>query len=92
MKFKRAGIGTKLLVLILLVAAVTGLLSLQSRLREAQENRDLISAQVQEQREKNAALAEDIANSGDPDYRENIARSELGLLKPGEIEFVDTSH
>ena len=92
MKFKRAGIGTKLLVLILMVAAVTALLSLQSQLRAAQESRDLLSTQVQEQREKNAALADDIANSDDPEYLENIARSELGLLEPDEIEFVDTSH
>ena len=48
MKFKRAGIGTKILVLVLLVAAVTTMLSLQAQLRQAQEDRDLLSAQVQQ--------------------------------------------
>lgn len=92
MKFKRAGIGTKVLVLVLLVACVTALLSLQSQLKQAQAGREELSQQVQEQEEINAALADDIANSDDPEYLENIARIKLGLLKPGEIEFIDTSH
>ena len=90
MKFKRAGIGTKILVLVLLVAAVTTMLSLQ--LRQAQEDRDLLSAQVQQQQEENAALADAIAHSDDPEYLADIARIKLGLLEPDEIEFVDTSH
>ena len=92
MKVKRAGLGTKLLVLVLLAAAVIALLSLQSQLRQAQADRDVLSAQVQEQEEINAALADDIANSDDPEYLANIARIKLGLLKPDGIEFVDTSH
>ena len=90
-RFKRAGIGTKLLVLVLLVAAVTALLSMRAKLETAQAQRDLLSQQVQEQIETNAALADDIANSSDPEYLANIARSKLGLLEPDEIKFVDTS-
>ena len=92
MKVKRAVIGTKILVLILLVAAVTALLSMRSQLQTAQARRDLLSQQVQEQLEVNAALADDIAHSGDPEYLANIARIKLGLLQPGEIKFVDTSN
>ena len=92
MKFKRAGIGTKILVLVQLVAAVTTMLSLQAQLRQAQEDRDLLSAQVQQQQEENAALADAIAHSDDPEYLADIARIKLGLLEPDEIEFVDTSH
>ena len=44
-----------------------------------------------QQQEVNAALADDIANSDNPEYLANVARTELGLLTPGEIEFVDTS-
>ena len=47
---------------------------------------------VQEQQEENAALADSIANSDDPDYLANIARVMLGLLAPDEIEFIDTSY
>lgn len=91
MKIKRAGVGTKLLVLVLMVAAVTGLLSVHSQLTEAQTQRDQLKAQVQMQEESNSALSEAIANSEDPEYIANIARSELDLLEPGEFRFVDTS-
>ncbi len=92
MKLKRAGVGTKILVLILLVAAITTLLSLQSQMRQAEADRDLLSAQVQQQQEENAALADAIDHSDDPEYLADIARIKLGLLEPDEIEFVDTSH
>ncbi|HIT32981.1 MAG TPA: septum formation initiator family protein [Candidatus Enterenecus stercoripullorum] len=92
MKLKRAGVGTKVLVLILLVAAITTLLSLQGQVRQAEEDRDLLSAQVQQQQEENAALADAIVHSDDPEYLADIARIKLGLLEPDEIEFVDTSH
>ena len=92
MKLKRAGIGTKVLILILLAACATALLSLQGQLRQAQEERDALGVQVQEQQEENAALADSIANSDDPEYLANIARVMLGLLALDEIEFIDTSY
>lgn len=91
MKFKRAGIGTKFVVLVLLVASVTALLSLNSRLDTAKAARDLLSSQVQDQREINAALAEDIENCSDPEQIASIARDKLGLLEQDEIVFIDTS-
>ena len=91
MKFKRAGFGTKFVVLVLLVASVTALLSLNSRLETAKAARDALTSQVQDQREINAALAEDIENCGDPEQIAGIARDKLGLLGQDEIVFVDTS-
>ena len=78
MRVKRAGIATKLLVLVLLAVLAAGLLSTQAKLTEARSARDELARQVEEQREANAALAD-------------IARSRLGLLEPDEIEFVDSS-
>ena len=91
MKVKRAGMATKLLVLVLLAALAAALLSTQAKLNAAQSERDELARQVEEQREANAALADDIAHSGDPEYLADIARSKLGLLEPDEIEFVDSS-
>lgn len=91
MKVKRAGIGTKILILVLLVAVVTALLSMRTQLTEAKSQRDLLQARVQEQVERNAALSDAIDHSNDPEYIANIARSELGLVEPDEIRFVDTS-
>ena len=90
-RVKRAGMATKLLVLVLLAALAVALLSTQAKLSVAQSDRDELARQVEAQREANAALADDIAHSGDPDYLADIARSKLGLLEPDEIEFVDSS-
>lgn len=91
MRVKRAGMATKLLVLVLLAALAVALLSTQAKLNAAQDARDELARQVEEQREANAALADDIAHSGDPEYMADIARNKLGLLEPDEIEFVDSS-
>ena len=91
MKFKRAGAGAKILILVLLAAAVTALLSVKTRLDAAQADRDALARQVQAQQEANAALADEIAHSDDPEYLEDIARDKLGLLEPDEIVFADPS-
>ena len=91
MKLKRAGMATKLLVLVLLAAVSVALLSTQSKLSAAQADLEALSRQVQEQQEANAALQDGIDHSGDPEYLADIARGRLGLVEPGEIEFVDSS-
>ena len=91
MKVKRAGMATKLLVLVLLAVLAAGLLTTRAQLNAAQADRDELIRQVQAQQEINAALADDIAHSGDPEYLADIARSKLGMLRPDEIEFVDSS-
>ena len=91
MKVKRAGMATKLLVLVLLAALAVALLSTQAKLSAAQSERDELVRQVEAQRQANAELADDIAHSDDPDYLADIARNKLGLLEPDEIEFVDSS-
>ncbi len=91
MKFKRAGIATKLLVLVLLAVAAISLLTVRGQLSQAQTMRDQYKAQVQTQQEANAALADAIDHSDDWEYVLNIARSKLGLLETGELRFVDTA-
>ena len=91
MRTKRAGIGTKFVILALLVASVTALLTLNSRLDQAKLERDTLSQEVQDQAEDNAALADDIANCDDPDRIAAIAREKLGLVGQDEIVFIDTS-
>ena len=91
MKLKRAGMPTKLLVLVLLAAVAIALLSTQAKLSAAQADRDALSRQVQAQQEANAALQDGIDNGSDPDYLADIARSRLNLVEPGEIVFEDSS-
>ena len=91
MKLKRAGIGTKFVILVLLVASVTALLSLNSRLDAARAELNTVGQAVRDQEETNAALAEDIANRDDPHLLASIAREKLGLVGQDEIVFEDTS-
>ena len=91
MKTKRAGIGTKFVILVLLVASITTLLSLNSQLETARQERDALSQAVQDQRERNAALAADLENCDDPEQIAAIAREKLGLVGQDEIVFIDTS-
>ena len=80
-----------LAVLVLLAAVSVALLSTQAKLSDAQADREALSRQVQEQQEANAALQDGIDHGADPEYLADIARSRLGLVEPGEIEFVDSS-
>ena len=91
MKLKRAGLATKLLVLVLLAAVSIALLSIQAKLSAAQADREALSRQVQAQQEANAALQDGIDHGSDPNYLADIARSRLGLVEPGEIVFEDSS-
>ena len=91
MKTKRAGIGTKFVILVLLVASITTLLSLNARLDAAKAERDALVQAVQDQKERNAALEADIENCTDPEQIAAIAREKLGLVGQDEIVFIDTS-
>ncbi len=92
MKFKRAGIITKIVVLILLIYIAITLLSVRSRIQTAAAAYQTIQAQVDEQTATNAALASDIANKDDPDTILAIAKERMGLLESGEIIFYDTTN
>ena len=92
MKLKKAGLLTKIVVLALLIYMSITLLNLQSRIQETQATRDQYQQQVDSQTQVNAALANDVANSDDPEYALKIARSRLGLVVPGEKIFEDITH
>lgn len=87
MRVKKAGLLTKLVVLALLIATATSLLELNSRLQEAQAEKDELSRQVAAQTQTNADLADAIEHSDDPERIADIARDKLGLVEPGEIIF-----
>ena len=70
---------TKLVILVLLAAIGWQLYGLRSQVRRAQEERE------------NAALEADITEGPTDEKLEEIARDELGLVKPGEYVF-EPSH
>ena len=82
---------TKLVILVLLVAIGWQLYGLRSQVRRAQEEREQYAALVAEKQRENAALEADITEGPTDEKLEEIARAELGLVKPGEYVF-EPSH
>lgn len=91
MRAQRAGLATKLLILLLLMAALLALLSARTRLEEARRELEAVNRQVQAQREINAGLAGNGADGG-ADGALDVARARLGLVEPDEKVFVDANH
>ena len=82
---------TKLVILVLLAAIGWQLYGLRSQVRRAQEEREQYAALVAEKQRENAALEADITEGPTDEELEEIARDELGLVKPGEYVF-EPSH
>ena len=82
---------TKLVILVLLAAIGWQLYGLRSQVRRAQEEREQYAALVAEKQRENAALEADITEGPTDEQLEEIARDELGLVKPGEYVF-EPSH
>ena len=92
MKLKRAGMLTKLLLAIVLVASVTTFLNLQVQARELAAQRTLLERQNARQRQENEALAAAIADKDNPERIADVARERLGYVAPGEIIFYDSGN
>lgn len=92
MKFRKAGILTKIVIAGLLVYAIVGSISLRTQIVKAQEQQEALSIQASQLAAENAEMQYEIDNSTVPDVIESVARNRLGLVKPGEIVFYDASN
>lgn len=91
MKLKRASLITKILVLAVIVYAGISLVSTKLQATQAQQKRDTLQAEVDITMQTNSELQYAIDHSEDEETIEDIARSKLGLVKPGEKIFYDAS-
>ena len=91
MKFKKASIFTKLVIAALMVYAVISLVMVHRQTRQLQDRAATLQQQVSEMTQSNAELQYLIDHSEDDDMIESVAREKLGLVKPGEKIFYDTS-
>lgn len=92
MKTKKAGFATKIVILVLLVAAALSLLAVQSKLKNAQAAKSDMQQMVDNQTTTNQSLQEDINNADDPDTIKDVARDKLGLVEPGEKIFIEDTN
>ena len=90
MRRPRSKITTKIVVFALIVYAGIALISLRGRIDTAREELYEARRRVVEMEMANAELEYEIENYNDPDVIAGIARSNLGLVLPGEIVFYDS--
>ena len=91
MKFKKASIFTKLVIAALMMYALISLVVVHQRTAQLQDRAAALQQQVSEMTQSNAELQYQIDHSDDDDMRESVAREKLGLVKPGEKIYYDTS-
>mgnify|MGYP000843015612 CR=1 FL=1 len=91
MKFKKAGIFTTLVIAVLMLYAVISLVMVHRQTRQLQDRAAVLQQQVSDMTQSNAELQYQIDHSDDDDMIESVAREKLGLVKPGEKIFYDTS-
>lgn len=92
MKFKKAGIITKIVIAALLVYAVVSLVTVRSKTAALNAQTQQLQQQITDMTQSNAELEYKIEHSEDADTIEEIARDKLGLVKPGEKIFYDMSN
>ena len=91
-KTKKAGFLTKIVLVVLLVYAGMSLYTIQNQIRSAKDEQEKLAAQVDTLRRENDSLTSDIASSDNPEKLQDVARSELGMVMPGERVFYDVSN
>ena len=87
MRRRRAGIFTKLAVLLLVVYAAFSLMDLHGQIESARADLAALEEAVNEQTLENAVLEHELENRYDPEVIERIARGRHNLVMPGERVF-----
>jgi len=91
MKIKSTAIFTFIIVLALILYAVISSMSLSQDVAAGKAQRTALEAELARLQRENAELEYEIAHSDDDATIESIARSKLGLVRPGEKIFYDIS-
>ncbi len=78
-----------LLMTALLLIAVTSLAETMDSMREATEMTELLKNDIAEARRQEDELEELLELSGTDEFYERLARDRFGLVKQGEIIFID---
>jgi len=94
-RVRRGWKGARLFLVISLIIAGTitaSLVNQLSRLQMMENNVETIKAQVEDLKHKNAGLREEIKKLKTDSYIEQVAREQLGLVKPGETLVVQAQH
>ncbi len=87
--------GSALAALLLLVLALligSHLLTLRTRIADAEAEKASLATQVEELRRENDALSSALDKADDDEYLQELAREQLDMVSPGERIFYDVSN
>lgn len=91
---KRTGgfMGAKLVVLAMLVAVGVQLVSVRARNEAAEAERAALQQQRLALTQENEELRAALERADDPEYLQQLAREEYGMVSPGQRDFYDISN
>lgn len=88
---KRTGAFTLIVITVLLVLVTAELFHMRDRIEAAQTEQAGLESQLAAQKQENASLEAALDKSEDLEYLQELARSELGYVTPGQKDFYDVS-
>ena len=88
---KRTGTFTLIVIAVLLILVSAELLHMREQIAEAAAEQETLEMQLAAQKQENASLEAALGKSDDLEYLQELARSELGYVTPGEKDFYDIS-
>lgn len=89
MRFKRASLLTKILILVLVVYATVTLVSLQNQVTAKNAEAEALQAEIAAEKQENLRLEQAIDELDTQEGVEAVARQKLGMVARGEIVFYD---
>ncbi len=89
---RRTGLIAALVVLIMLIVVGLQLLRMREQLIQARAERDALAEQVALQEQENRTLEAALERAEDPEYLQELARDQLGMVSPGQKDFYDVSN
>lgn len=91
MKIKKTSLIIRIVIVALVLYAGISLVNLKAQTKKAEKQSGEFQEQVDDAVQENEELQYAIDHSTDPDVIEDVARNDIGLVKPGEKIFYDVS-
>lgn len=82
----------RIVALLLIVYIAYTLVFQQIAINEARTKEEEIKKQIEALKKENEQIKAELERMSDQEYIEKLAREKLGLIKPGEIMFIDVNY
>lgn len=89
---RRASPLMMLVILVLLALVGAEILHLRAEIAEAEEQQQVLQEQIDAKKQENDALTSALEKADDPGFLQELARDQLGYVRPGEKSFYDVSN